>query len=279
MYFPRGSTDNSSMHKLIFVFILAMLSSGCATVNTQLPLSRFELPETNGAERRVRLAAGATAVQSLTVIADAADRPLNVGTPTLDVGHTGGFMPSVGLFDAFDIGLRTTAGNSPVMVTAKLQLLGPSASAATAGSFSFSIAGAAGYWRSQQSGDQETTFGPGGFPWESVLSTRAYEGSAIMGLHLSDNTVFYVSGFYTDYAIDVSVKHSESDDGTSPEANYDVDFDGFTRGGSAGMKIGMGKLFYLLFEGIYAETRFSSPQTTSLTKYMTTGGAQFGFHF
>ncbi|MES2855098.1 MAG: hypothetical protein V4692_04505 [Bdellovibrionota bacterium] len=269
------------MNKFSFAFAIAaagfvFVATGCVSMNTQLPLSRLETPESNGSERPIRLATGATAIYDLEVTNDASARPLTTNSPRLTENMTAMFLGQFGVIDNLDFGVRTTLGEvAPVMLTGKFQMIGDSASAAKQGNFSLALTGAVGYWQSKKSGEQKGRFGPGGFPWSGEVRVRNLDTALIMGYRIRDNFLLYSGGFYTDYSIDLMIDHAVSSDASSPAATYSLDYSGFQKGANLGVSLDFNAFVHMVLEVVYADVYFPN----GLAHAARSAGANVAFQF
>lgn len=227
-------------------------------MKAELPASRMESPEVLGNEgKRVGFQVGASATQDFTLTGDASARPPTLNNPILErSGDLSGAL-SYGAFDRIDLGLKTSAGSSPYVLSAKFQIIGDPSTSAKAGNFSLAFTAGVGVNVVARKGDQNGLFGSGGHNWNSQLTEKLGDFALIAGYRVSDTALLYFGGFAQNITLDGKIDHARSDDGTSPAAEYSVSYKGRHRGANLGAMIEFGTApAYLVLEGVYSHMEF-----------------------
>jgi hypothetical protein len=266
------------MNERIMVLVaLASMLSGCQTMKAELPASRMESPETLGnTEKRVGFNIGVAATQDLQITSDASYRPPNLTSPVLEQSANMSGAVSYGAFDRIDLGVKSSLGPSPAVLSAKFQVIGEPSATAKSGNFSLSVSAGLGYWTVNRSGDQNGTLGPGGYNWSSKLTEKLTDFAVIAGVRVSDRALLYFGGFAQNITLDGKISHSLSDNGTSPAAEYSVSYTGKQRGGNFGAMLEFGQApAYLCVEGVYSHIEFEN----DLKNWFLSGSASLGARF
>lgn len=243
-----------------FLLVIALACAGCQTMKAELPTARFDSPEALGnKEKRVGFNIGASPSQDFTFTSDASARPPNLSSPTLESSGDVVGTISYAAFERLDLGVRSSVGRSPYVLSAKYQLIGDPADAAKAGNFSLSFSIGVGFNTVTRSGDQNGTFGPGGHRWTSRVDEKVGDAAVIMGYRFAEGALFYVGGFAQNVTLDGKIEHERSDDGTSPAASYSASYSGRHRGGNFGAMFEFGTApAYLVVEGVYSHMEFEN---------------------
>jgi hypothetical protein len=266
---PSVSKFNAALAGLF----LAFMGPGCASLHADLPISRFESPETNGVEHRFGFQNSLGSAHNDTISPDASHRPPDFSQPRIDEDVVLGLAASFGLVENLDVSVRGSLGPTPTMFVAKYQLLGPAARSAVEGDVSVAVTAAIGGGRSNRSGDQSGLFGPGGHNWTGTVEEQTTDVALIVGQRLAKHFLLYGGGFYSNYTINSSVDQNPSDDGSSPGASYSQTVTGYQRGGNVGLEF-MGGGWTALVEGVYSDVHVSN-MGHSLLRVGVAGGFNF----
>lgn len=226
----------------------------------QLPSSRLDSPEVLGAgTNRFQFSIGSSAHKNATFTEDASYRPPDLSEPKFEVNNPLSGSFGWGIFENFELGLRTSVGPSPWRLIGKFQLLGDSREKAKQGNFSLAITGGIGYTVATNSGDQKGLLGPGGYKWNANVKTWTTEAALIAGYRVTDGVLLYSGGFYASYDINGRINHEKSDDGLSPEAEYEFKYGGYQSGANAGVRFEFGsRPTYLTLESVYSKATLAA---------------------
>ena len=265
------------MGRILASSLLISLLTACTTVSLQFPSSRFDSPETLGSgANRFLFGLGVASTQNVIFTDDASIRPPDLSRPRIETNNPLVGRFGWGLFEKFDLGLKTSVGPAPVRLTGKLQLLGDPQGRARSGNFSLALSGGVGYASPKWSGDHNGLLGPAGYRWNANVQALLSEAALIAGYRLFDPLLLYAGAFYEDYRVNGRIKHEKSDNGLSPEAEYEFTYDGYQTGVNAGVRIGFGAHpTYLILEGVYSKTALSHGLAMKDTGF----GAELGCAF
>lgn len=264
------------MKRILTVSLSAVLLSGCTSLTMQLPTSRLDSPEVLGAgSRRFEMGLGSSSHKNVIFTDDASKRPPDLSKPRIELneplsGHLG-----LGVFENFEVGVRTSVGPSPWRFIGKLQLLGDSREKAKSGNFSLALTGGIGFAVSNLRGDQNGRFGPGGHNWAASVRLFMTEAALIAGYRLTDELLVYAGGFHAHHTINGRIEHQESDDGLSPQAEYKFEYGGYQTGANGGIRLELGSRAFMTVEGVYSKTKLSS----TLEHEGVTVGGELGLLF
>lgn len=268
-------TQRTSLGLLFLSSAALCLLNACSSLSVDLPVSRFELPETNGREaHRTQISAQLESSHKYEMTPDAGVRPPNFSRPTIDTEAAFGAHGSYGIADHFDLSLKTSLGRSPWMLFGKYQILGENLENATEGNVSLALTGGVGYAQSTNKGDQNGTFGAGGYNWEGQITTLATDAALIAGYRASDSVLFYASGFYSNYRMEAKINQSASDNGLSAGGEYRNAENAYQRGANLGLALSVGTRGLLKLEGIYSDLATGRPNNWILSY-----GASMGTRF
>jgi hypothetical protein len=224
--------------RIIAGAVVISMTAACNSISTNLSSSRFESPEVPG-HLRWRLAGGGGTDQQVTFTYDASDRPISFANVINVVSEFPLLKGSLGLSDRFEIGVRYNFP-SQFLAKAKFQVVGDAGDIARKGNFSLALTAGAGADYTSRAGNQEGTFGPGGYGWSASSTTSIYDFSLIAGVRPGDNFLIFVSPFVSTYGISGNINQAASDNGQSPAANYPLIGNGVSYGGSLGLQFFFG---------------------------------------
>jgi hypothetical protein len=259
--------------KTLLLLLCTLALTACSSLSVDLPVSRFELPETNGLEsKRLQVSLQAEPSHNYEMVPDASARPPSFARPVIDQETSVGAHGSYTVADRFDLSLKTSLGRSPWMFYGKYQILGDSLDAAAMGNVSLAVTGGVGYGHSSNSGDQRGTFGPGGYNWEGEMTTFVTDAALIAGYRTADRVLLYTSAFYSNYSFNGKVNQSRSDDGTSAGGEYTNAAAGYQRGANAGIAVNFGTSGIFKIEGVYSDLATSRKDNWILSYGASIGG-------
>jgi hypothetical protein len=231
------------------IVVLAMLA-GCG-INTHLPASRLESPETHGRPLAFGADLGIQGSNSLSVTPDYTDTPVDTERPSYSRSSADvKFGASVGLAERFDVSIKT-AWDSPLQLQGKYQVLGEPQRTAKAGNSSLAVTAAIG--NHNQSGSSS------GFDGDDdayEMTANMLDTSVIAGYRFSDFGLVFGGPFFQKYWI--SGTHT-LDDG--PEVPYDLG--AYQYGVNIAVNFKLSQHFQLVLEGVFAESRANDGQVSS----------------
>lgn len=259
------------MKSYVFILSLVLILSGCA-ITVNIPVNRFDSPETTGKLGRVKVAASGGGTDEVTLTPDYTATPPNTTSPYLDTGVFARVTGGVGLLDNLDVELRNFSE-----FWAKYEIFGDSRLNAQAGNFALAVTVGAGY--GQNSSTNSNTIRN----LQGNVSQSEYWGDAalVLGYRLSPMFLFYggpfarstrYSGSYTltpgTFASDGSFTAS----GPTPAA---TSFSGnvTSTGGNLGVELGS-TLYQIRIEAAYANENSGTMNNGRLQV-----GAELAFNF
>lgn len=236
------------------ILALSTFLTACSALQVDMTMNRFDLPETNGLTgSRAQLNLQAETAQTYKATQDASRRPPDLSAPNVNRTAAASVNGNVSLAEKLDFSIKTTIGRSPTMFALKYQLLGASLTESKKGDWSLAVSGAYGFGSSRTNGDQNGDFGPGGYGWDGRLNSTVSDVAVLAGNRLSDTALFYGSIFYSNYRLESRIRHSQSDNGSSPAAEYNVTDNGFQRGANLGFAIMPNPNTIFKIEGVYSD--------------------------
>ncbi len=247
--------------KKIFLIVACLFCFGCASVYTRVPTGRFDSPETPGENLHKRLGFGLGGTHEVTLVSDASARPpiLNNAKTTTTTEIPVRF--SLGFTDRIEAGARYGILTGIAMLFGKFQFTGDPAWRAKEGNFSTSIFAAIGGNENNNKGDQNGTFGPGGYPWTSKVTTTLADIALILGYRVNNYFLIFGGPFATFYTYKGSINQQATADGTSPAADYPLNGSGRNTGANLAFQLGKPAGFSLTVEGTYSTFDWSSAST------------------
>jgi len=240
------------------ILLITFLLCGCNSLTIHLPVARFESPEAAGETWKKHLSVGGAGTHDVTVVQDASTRPPTIGTPSISQGGNAPLRFSLGFWERFELGLHYGITNAPFMVSGKFQILGDPIVKAKGGNFSIAVTAAAGVESSTNNGTQLGTFGPGGYPWNATANTQVQDYALIAGIRLTDNLLLYGGPFISKYNMTGNVHDNQSDNGTSPAADYSINGSGQNTGGNLAIQLDTSNTFSLTLEAVASNFQWSN---------------------
>ncbi len=221
---------------VLFGAILIVVLCGCTTLYTQGPVATVETPEAfTDQPGKVAIVANTSPGEQMTLVDDAAARPLNVNSPP-DLGKAtlamGGLDYSAGKKWEFGVatdfvGLGSLAPN--VQLMAKKQILGDAYSEAGAHVWSSAIFCHLDAGGQSISGDQKDVFGAGGYPWSAASQFLGADAGASIGYRPGNQSLLFMGASVQAFQTSGHVNQSASKWGDYPAASADLP----TRGGQS----------------------------------------------
>lgn len=241
-------------------------------VDAHFPLARMDSPESQGLDRKFRLTTGVSQMHELQVVDNAGDRPVSTDSAYLSTVKSAMALGAYGLSENFDVGFRFTLGKAPVMVSAKMQLLGQPASIAEAGNLSLALTAGIGYWDEKKNGTQNQFGGRADYPWDLSLTSRNYDLGAIVGYRPFDRILVFGGPFYTYYDVNIVLAHAQSS--ASAKHDYVFEYDGHQLGMNVGASAEMTDAIDLMCEALISQIQIKDLKNTALS-----GSAAISFRF
>lgn len=204
-------------------------SIGCAELTVKTPLPQVESPEVTGSTGSFGFHAGWVETHEVEVTSNAGARPPDLTNPRATV--EGDFLAGldVGLGSRFQLGATAYVTSLGFIGKAQYQLLGEPLQAAKQGSFSMSVFGRGGYSRGKNSGDQEESFGPGGYNWKGEVKNTLYGYGASVGYRITDQFLLFAGYAADHYSLEAEIIQEAHSSGTSPGGVYTQKLKGHTQ--------------------------------------------------
>jgi hypothetical protein len=120
--------------------------------------------------------------------------------------------------------------------TARIQLIGAGEKSGP----KFAIYGAAMQMQSSAHGDQNGSFGAGGYDWKASSKATVLSAGTSLGYRFDNpGLLIFIAEAYADQSVSGSITHDLSSNGTSPAASYSLaDVKGNTRTTALGARLG-----------------------------------------
>jgi hypothetical protein len=221
----------------LLVLPALLLLSGCADLEVVLPNPRVETPEVRGQQYKWKWGVSGGDNHAYEATDNAGERPPNMNVPTVrgyaDV-HPGA---AFSLTNKWEIGGEiNTLGKGLGLVT-KLQLLGAGSSSAKKGNFPVALFARVGSASGSNSGDQSSTFGDGGYPWNGKVQAYYGQAGVSAGFRPGDHALLYGGLAYAKYTVDSEIKQDPNAPTDPVGGTYKASADG------EGMAAAFGAMF------------------------------------
>lgn len=242
MPFCAGDMKMLGRGALLSAFLFSM--SACSTLSVNVPGPLIESPELAGESGKIEFGAGLDNSTNYTYTSDASKRPPTLNSPEVKTDAKylfarGGYS----VLDWLEIGLRIFPGPSVQTiffagggVTARAQLIG----VGNAPGVKFALYGAALQAMMSANGDQNGTFGAGGYNWRASAKGVTTTGGASLGYRFAEsNALLFIAFAYADQKVSGTIDQDLNSNGTSPAASYVLtDVRGNTRSAAIGARFG-----------------------------------------
>jgi hypothetical protein len=169
---------------------LLLVFSGCA-VTLNLPVNRFDSPETRGELGRGHVEAAIEGAHELTIIPDVTGNPAQVNARTLERATGLRMGGELGLLDRLDVALKARS-NTPMELEAKFQALGDPEKSAKEGNVALALSAAGGAGSSTKTGSD----GFNGISGTAETDFTTAEFAAIGGYRPADSLLIYGGPFH-----------------------------------------------------------------------------------
>lgn len=233
---------SSFSHRLKLPLALLLFAFGqaaCVSIEVDVPGPLMSAPELSAKKGETQFTFGTEQSTRYTFTQDASRRPLDLTPSSRSGGYIFGNVGySVAEWFQVSVGLIPTSLGTPLNVGTQflghLQVIGHGTEAGA------KLAIFGGYLSTSVStgGNQNGTFGPGGFNWKARAWSQTLTIGGSAGYRFSVGPLFYIAGGYADQMLAGTVEHALSDDGLSPAVDYALP----TLNGST-KSVGLGLLF------------------------------------
>lgn len=268
-----------STRVILLLSSLALLAN-CTTISLTIPGATIESSESAGKGKK-ELGPSLEPAREIEYTDTVSSRP-----PNLDQANAGGATHTLlhqarfGLPSNFEIGGElgvdtTSSGDlqTAIMLVGKYQFLGPTKDKAKKGDATASLFGRLGWVSADGSGDQNTTFGPGGFPWTATVDAYFSMAGMSFGYRVADPFLIYFAGSYQHITSKIEVDQSPATDNSDPGGRFTRDRDGHSVAYGMGAQLRVGKVFYF-----HGKLMMFSFELDGIDKEESLYGAG-GFHF
>lgn len=204
--------------KNIFILIFASgVLSACSSIRIDTPVAQV-IPSENVAEKDLELGFRAEPMREHTVTSDASARP-----PTFDDNNIG----SANLLSSLSYGLNDQLQISGGMIGAfaglqgqvRYQFMGTPRNQGQVG-WSGAVHAEGYALQSKNSGDQNGTFGPGGYNWKGSANMTSGGAGASFGYRWDKSWMAFVGTTYNVFEIKTLIDQDQTADGTNLGGQY-----------------------------------------------------------
>lgn len=210
------------MKNQIFLVSLSLLLSACANLEVVTPNPRVESPETRGEAYKFKVGLNTIPAHEFEVTGNAGARPPDLTTDQelrkmMDIGPMGSFT----VFSPLEVGAEIYGLGHGGGLFTKWQILGEGTDKAEKGDFALGIYARGGAVRGEDSGDQSTTFGAGGYHYDGKLTNYFAHAGISVGVRVDPHVLIYAGGAYGEYWAQTKIEQDEKTSGTpSPGGVY-----------------------------------------------------------
>ena len=220
--------------KAMALFFLA----GCSSVRVQVLQPLLTEPQVPGKTTFVGGLGGRRA-QDVVAIQSAQTRPPDMSQGVGAATSMPYFDLGVGLGSHFllsaDLGFLPSYSG----VKLKWQLFGPTlVESQKSGAFVMAVNGGLLSSSVTATGDQQTTFGPGGYRWNAKSTALTTEGGFSMGYIVNEFTLLFVGYSYADLGLKSTVSQAPSTTGDSAGGEYTSETRGWVQSPGIGVRFG-----------------------------------------
>lgn len=239
--FSASLVFQSRSFYLVAALLVNLLQAACVSIEVDVPGPLMSAPELSAEKGQTQITFGTEQSTRYTFVQDASRRPPDLSTSSSS--RSGGYIfgnagYTVTEWFQISVGLIPTSLGTPLNVGT--QVLGHAQVIGHGTESGAKLAVFGGYLATSVStgGNQNGTFGPGGFNWKARAWAQTLTIGGSAGYRFSNGPLFYVGGGYADQMLAGTIEHALSDDGSSPQTEYAFPtLQGSTR------SVGLGLLF------------------------------------
>jgi hypothetical protein len=273
----KTDSNLKSIFSFCLIFMVSAFVSACGTVAVNVPAGRMISSESLP-KWKSRIGTGGGTQATYTIEKDASSRPLQIDTPEIQPSaELAWARGGLGFGEGFELGLKigTLVGSSGLF--GKYQVFGPRTSEGVADDTSLSIVLGIVGGQYSASGDQNGTFGPGGHNWNARVSSSGGDASLVYGHRASEKIIFFGGPFYTTWNYSAKIHHTRSDDGSYPEADYEITGSGTRKGLTVALEFStQGRVrFVLVPEIILSQTSWTNSEAREWVDVSVMAAIQF----
>ncbi len=216
------------MKKFLKIFFLSFILSSCTTLDIRIPLASIKSPELPTAGlSEVNIAT--LPAKLFTSTNDASKRP-PIFVSTVEQSNLLNAEYNYALTDGLLIGAGANI-DFGFSLQAQYQFV-------NSNNWLASVYGDVSYDNTQRSGDQNGTFGPGGYNWKGNLSASGIHMGTSIGYRFNEHIMSYVGFAYNSFSTKTDITQDVSNDGLDPGGSYKDSSHGNNRTIGLGVQIG-----------------------------------------
>lgn len=211
---------------------------GCAGISIYSPGPMIEAPEVPA---KLELGFAVEPATKYEYTGDASARPPTLDNPEARSGSMLVGRLGYAVAESFEIGGRLLPGGSGAFplgglaLTAKVQFVGDNKTQGLCAA----VYGGTFFSSTASSGDQNGTFGPGGYNWKAEANAKTLSAGVSIGYRQSPTALFFLAASFANQRISGSIHHDASSNLSSHAADYSLnELDGNTRAIAAGARFG-----------------------------------------
>jgi hypothetical protein len=208
-------------HRLLAAIFAMCASSACTSLNLNMSSAEVSSPELPGKSGAHEISFHYDEATRYEFTADASRRPPTLTDPSTQVSRIASGRGAYSIAEWLELGLKVFPGSRVIgggALQARFALLGVQPGPGWKASALLSTAGHI----ASASGDQDGTFGNGGHNWKADASGRTTGLGLSLGYRFSDAFMMFAGYAQADHRLSGRIQHDRSDNGSSPEATYDL---------------------------------------------------------
>lgn len=205
--------------------LLALLVAACAQVRVNTPNPRVETPEVRGDALKWKFGVAGGDSHHFYATHEGGKRPPDLNQPdiagNLDIYPGVAFQPVAPL----EVGLEANILGTGLNGLLKYQFVGEGTRHSEEGDLAAAIFLRTGFVQNSNSGDQESTFGSGGYKWSSKTENSFVHAGLSVGQHVSKVALLYAGVAGGNYWANARIDQDPG--GTDPGGSYTASYKGW----------------------------------------------------
>ncbi len=200
---------------------LALLSSACTSLNLNMSSAEVPSPELPGRKGAHEVSFHYDESTRYEFTADASRRPPTLNDPSTQISRLASGRGAYSMAEWLEVGAKVFPGSRLIgggALQARFALWGIGSGPGWKASALLSVAG----HLASASGDQDGTFGNGGHNWKADATGQTSGMGLSVGYRFNDSFMMFVGAAQADQSLRGRIQHERSDNGSSPEATYDL---------------------------------------------------------
>jgi hypothetical protein len=235
--------------RLALALLLSVaFGSACSTIEVLAPAPSVLVPVPPSAANGLVAQIGVQSGRQIQLVKDTQSRPPDLTQDVTGLQSEPVFRLEGRFMPRFDLGFEYGGFSASPALRLRYLALGPSVTEAQDGDWSLALGGRLAFMSRRMSGDQEVTFGPGGFPWSAQGTAISTGLMASIGTWANPSLLLFLGYSAENLQLSATVSQEPSDNGASSGGRYQKESGAWSQTLAVGSRLGQLSALVLQFQ-------------------------------